>query len=65
MVKNKFFYSKYSHHLFFTGLNVHSILKHTTLVLTIRALNKIEKKLLHALHSYDNQKDQPPPPAEP
>jgi hypothetical protein len=28
-------------------------------------LNKIEKKLLHALHSYDTQKDQPPPPDEP
>ena len=40
-------------------------LKHTTLVLTIRALNKIEKKLLHALHSYDTQQDQPPPPDEP
>jgi hypothetical protein len=50
------------HHL---GLNVYSILKHTKLVLTIRALNKIEKKLLHALHSYDTQKDQPSPPDEP
>ena len=49
----------------FLGLNVYSILKHTTLVLTLRALNKIEKKLLHALHSYDTQKDQPPPPDEP
>ena len=49
----------------FVGLNVYSILKHTTLVLTIRALNKIEKKLLHALHSYDAQQDQPPPPDEP
>lgn len=47
------------------GLNVYSILKHTTLVLTIRALNKIEKKLLHALNSYDLQKDQPSPPDEP
>ena len=47
------------------GLNVYSILKHTTLVLTLRALNKVEKKLLHALHSYDTQKDQPPPPDEP
>ena len=50
---------------FSAGLNVYSILKHTTLVLTNRALNKIEKKLLHALHSYDTQKDQPPPPDEP
>ncbi|CAF1616833.1 unnamed protein product [Rotaria magnacalcarata] len=47
------------------GLNVHSMIKHTTLVLTIRALNKIEKKLLHALHSYDTQKDQPAAPDEP
>jgi len=51
--------------LFVLGLNVYSILKHTTLVLTMRALNKIEKKLLHALHSYDLQKDQPPAPDEP
>jgi len=51
--------------IFSLGLNVYSILKHTTLVLTIRALNKIEKKLLHALNSYDTQKDQPPPPDEP
>ena len=47
------------------GLNVYSILKHTTLVVTMRALNKLEKKLLHALHSYDTQKDQPPAPDEP
>jgi hypothetical protein len=63
---NKFPYSKLdSSALYRSGLNVYSILKHTTLVLTIRALNKIEKKLLHALHSYDTQKDQPPPPDEP
>ena len=47
------------------GLNVYSILKHTTLVMTNRALNKIEKKLLHALHSYDLHKDQPAAPDEP
>ncbi len=64
MVKQNFSNSKFLS-LFYLGLNVYSILKHTTLVLTIRALNKIEKKLLHALHSYDTQKDQPPPPDEP
>ncbi|CAF0893506.1 unnamed protein product [Didymodactylos carnosus] len=47
------------------GLNVYSILKHTTVVLTLRALNKIEKKLLHNLHSYDTQQEQPPPPEDP
>jgi hypothetical protein len=63
---NKFSYFSQNFSLLFrSGLNVYSILKHTTLVLTIRALNKIEKKLLHALHSYDTQKDQPPPPDEP
>ena len=33
------------------GLNVHSILKHDTLILTLNALEKIEKKLLERLHS--------------
>ncbi|KAL4216956.1 54S ribosomal protein L4 mitochondrial [Mactra antiquata] len=33
------------------GLNVYSILKHNTLVLTLAAVDKIEKKLLERLHS--------------
>jgi len=33
------------------GLNVHSILKHDTLVLTLAALEKIEHKLLTEMHS--------------
>ncbi|XP_035825548.1 39S ribosomal protein L4, mitochondrial isoform X2 [Aplysia californica] len=33
------------------GLNVHSMLKHETLVLTLAALDKIEGKLLEELHS--------------
>jgi len=33
------------------GLNVHSILKHDTLVLTLAALEKIEHKLLAEMHS--------------
>lgn len=35
------------------GLNVHSMLKHNTLVLTVNALNHIEDKLLTALHRRD------------
>jgi large subunit ribosomal protein L4 len=36
-----------------TGLNVHSMLKHDTLVLTIAAVNRIEEKLLYHLHRPD------------
>ena len=35
----------------FLGLNVYSMLKHETLVLTLAALEKIEQKLLEVLHS--------------
>lgn len=35
------------------GLNVYSMLKHETLVLTIAALEKIEHKLLEQMHSLD------------
>lgn len=35
------------------GLNVHSMLKHKTLVLTVDALNHIEDKLLLALNRPD------------
>jgi large subunit ribosomal protein L4 len=39
--------------LLFTGLNVYSMLKHDTLVLTTAAVNCIEEKLLHQLHRPD------------
>lgn len=32
------------------GLNVHSMLKHATLVLTVDAVNRIEKQLLEHLN---------------
>ena len=35
------------------GLNVFSMLKYETLVLTIAAVNKIEEKLLFHLHRHD------------
>ncbi|GFS17843.1 50S ribosomal protein L4 [Elysia marginata] len=38
------------------GLNVYSILKHETLVLTLAALEKIERKLLEEMHSTERQK---------
>lgn len=39
------------------GLNVYSMLKHETLVMTLAAVEKIEKKLLEQLHSpYQNKK---------
>ncbi len=37
------------------GLNVHSMLKHKTLILTLDALNHIENKLLFALNRLDQQ----------
>lgn len=37
--------------VFFAGLNVYSMLKHETLVLTLAAVNKLENKLLTILHS--------------
>ncbi|XP_063975928.1 large ribosomal subunit protein uL4m [Diachasmimorpha longicaudata] len=37
------------------GLNVYSMLKHDTLVLTERAARRIEDKLLHHLHRSDNR----------
>ena len=33
------------------GLNVYSMLKHETLVLTMAAVEKIEEKLIEAMHS--------------
>ena len=33
------------------GLNVYSMLKHNTLVLTVKSLEKIESKLLHHMNS--------------
>jgi large subunit ribosomal protein L4 len=36
-----------------TGLNVYSMLKHDTLVLTTAAVNKIEEKLLYQLNRPD------------
>jgi len=35
------------------GLNVYSMLKHETLVLTLAAVNKLEDKLLHWMHTND------------
>ena len=35
------------------GLNVHSILKHKTLVLTVDAVNYLEEKLLYAMNRSD------------
>ena len=35
------------------GLNVHSILKHKTLVLTVDAVNYLEEKLLYAMRRTD------------
>lgn len=39
-----------------SGLNVYSMLKHETLVLTLAAVEKIEEKLLIALHCNDFEK---------
>ena len=36
---------------FIPGLNVYSMLKHETLVLTMAAVEKLEEKLLAAMHS--------------
>lgn len=38
------------------GLNVHSMLKHDTLVLTVAALKHIEEKLLVAMNRCDNER---------
>jgi len=35
------------------GLNVHSMLKHETLILTVNALNELENKLLYAFNRTD------------
>ena len=35
------------------GLNVYSMLKHETLVLTVAAVERIEEKLLSHIHSID------------
>ena len=37
-----------------TGLNVHSMLKHETLVLTLAALEKLEERLLTAMHRFQH-----------
>lgn len=37
------------------GLNVYSMLKHETLVLTVDAVNEIESKLLKLLHTNDQK----------
>nr|BAN21196.1 mitochondrial ribosomal protein L4 [Riptortus pedestris] len=37
------------------GLNVHSMLKHETLVLTLDAVNKIEERILYQLHRTDDK----------
>ena len=45
-------------HFFFCiiGLNVYSMLKHKTLVLTLDAVNLLEQRLLHYLYSYSTPK---------
>lgn len=40
---------------YFAGLNVYSMLKHETLVMTTAALEHIEGKLLYALHCTDSK----------
>lgn len=40
----------------FLGLNVYSMLKHNTLVLTERAARSIEEKILYQLHRPDSAK---------
>lgn len=44
------------HFGFSSGLNVHSMLKHETLVLTTAALEHLEGKLLYALHCTDSKR---------
>lgn len=39
------------------GLNVYSMLKHDTLVLTMRAAEKIEERILHHLNSITRDKE--------
>lgn len=39
---------------FITGLNVHSMLKHHTLVLTLAAVERIEERILFHLHRTDS-----------
>lgn len=41
------------------GLNVYSMLKHDTLVLTIAAAEKIEERILRLLHSDTRQQNRP------
>ncbi|KAF9410423.1 hypothetical protein HW555_010474 [Spodoptera exigua] len=41
------------------GLNVYSMLKHDTLVLTLSAAEKIEERLLHWLHANTTKEQQP------
>lgn len=38
------------------GLNVFSMLKHDTLVLTLAAVERIEKQMLFFMHRYDRKK---------
>ena len=40
-----------------TGLNVYSMLKHNTLVITLKSLEKIEEKLLSKIHNTDFKPD--------
>lgn len=42
------------------GLNVYSMLKHHTLVLTLSAVEKIEERLLHHMHSLEREKKHRP-----
>lgn len=37
----------------FAGLNVYSMLKHQTLVLTLAAVNRIEERILFHMHRND------------
>ena len=46
----------YTLYIYFLGLNVYSMLKHNTLVLTERAARLIEDKILYHLHRPDSHK---------
>ena len=44
------------------GLNVYSMLKHATLVLTVAAVDRIEERLLTHMHSVDVEREGKPSP---
>lgn len=42
---------------YFTGLNVYSMLKHSTLVLTVDAVRRLEERILYHLNRPDLHKE--------